>query len=29
VTITDQQMDAIELQPHETQPSRNYTVRPQ
>jgi Rhodopirellula transposase DDE domain len=29
VTITDQQMDAIELQPHTTQPSRNYTISPQ
>jgi hypothetical protein len=29
VTITDEQMDAIQLQPHTTQPSRNYTICPQ
>jgi len=29
VTITDEQMDAIELQRHTTQPSRNYTISPQ
>jgi hypothetical protein len=29
VTITDEEMDAIELQPHATQPNRNYTISPQ
>lgn len=29
VTVTDDEMDAIELQPHTTQPSRNYTISPQ
>jgi hypothetical protein len=29
VTITDEEMDAIELRPHDTQPSRNYTISPQ
>jgi hypothetical protein len=29
VTITDEQMDTIQLQPHTTQPSRNYTICPQ
>jgi Rhodopirellula transposase DDE domain len=29
VTVTDDEMDAIQLQLHNTQPSRNYTISPQ